>query len=101
MSLIVICHVGTTINMNQINRNIKLGYWVLKYGNMPLKDLPVFLRDAIARLAAVNRGKLKGTVNVCIQVGYIKPLSKRQKIVVSSIVVRHIGWTFWWKGLDV
>jgi hypothetical protein len=41
------------------------------------------------RLAAVNRGKLKGTVNVCIQVGYVKPFPKRQKVVASSIVVNH------------
>ncbi len=60
---------------------------------MPLKDIPVFLRDTITRLVAVNRGKLKGRVNVCIQVGDVKPFPKRQKVVVSSIVIGHIGWT--------
>ncbi len=37
----------------------------------------------------MNRGKLKGTVNVCIQVGDVKPFPKRQKVVASSIVVNH------------
>ncbi len=37
----------------------------------------------------MNRGKLKGTMNVCIQVGDVKPFPKRQKVVASSIVVNH------------
>jgi hypothetical protein len=65
----------------------------LEHGNLPLKDVLVFLRDTIMHLATMNRGKLKGTVNVCIQVGDVKPFPKRQKVVVSSIVVRRIGWT--------
>ncbi len=60
---------------------------------MPLKDVPVFLRDMIMRLVATNIGKLEGTMNLCIQVGDFKPFPKKQKVVVSSIVVRRVGWT--------
>jgi hypothetical protein len=84
---------GTTINMNQISRNINFGYWVLEHGNVPLKDVPVFLRDTVTRLAATNIGKLKGAVNIGIQVDGIKPFLKRQKVVALSIAVRRIGWT--------
>ncbi len=63
-----------------------------EHGNVPLKDAPVFLRDTITHLAAVSRGKLKGTVNVCIQVGDVKPFPKRQEVMVSSIVVGLIRW---------
>ncbi len=59
---------------------------------MPLKDVPVFLRDTIAHLAAANRGKLEETINVCIQVGDVKPFLKRKKVVASSIAVGCIGW---------
>jgi hypothetical protein len=65
----------------------------LEHGNVPLKDVPVFLRDTITHLAATNRGELKRTTNVCIQVGDVKPFPKRQKVVVSNIAVRRIGWT--------
>jgi hypothetical protein len=84
---------GTTINMYRISRDVKFGYWVLEHGNVPLKDVPVFLRDTITPLAAMGRDELKGNVNVCIQVGDVKPFPKRQNIVASSIVFRHIGWT--------
>jgi hypothetical protein len=67
----------TTIDMYQISRNIEFGYWVLEHGNVPLKDVPVFLRDTIEHLAATNRGKLEGTMNVCIQVVDVKPFPKR------------------------
>ena len=63
MSLIVICHMGTTINMNRISRNVKFGCWVLEHGNVLLKDVPVFLRNTITCLAAVNSGKLEGILS--------------------------------------
>jgi hypothetical protein len=83
----MICHVDTTINMNRISRNVKFWYWVLEHGNVPLKDVPVFLRDTAMRLVAANRGKLKRTANVCIQVVEVNPFPKRQKVVASSTVV--------------
>jgi hypothetical protein len=89
----MICHMGTMINMYRISRNVGFGYLVLEHGNVPLKDVSVFLRDTITRLAAVNRGKLKRTLNVCIQVGDVKPFLKRQKDMASSIVVGRIRWT--------
>ncbi len=87
MSLIVICHMGTTINKYQISRNVEFGYWVLEHGNVPLKGIPVFVRDTIMHLVAMNRGKPKGTMNVCIQVGDVKPFWRRQKAMALRIVV--------------
>jgi hypothetical protein len=84
---------GTTIDMYRISRIIEFGYRVLEHGNGPLKDVPVFLRDTITHLAAMNRGKLKGTMIVCIQVGDVKPFLKRQKVMALSIVIQRIGWT--------
>jgi hypothetical protein len=92
LSLIVKWHMGTTIDMNRISRNVKFRYWVLEHGNVPLKDAPVFLRDTIMRLTAASRRKLKGTMNIGIQVGNVKPFLKRQMVVASSIVVGGIGW---------
>jgi hypothetical protein len=63
---------GTPIDMYRIRSNVKLGYWVLEHGNVPLKDTPVFLRETIMRLAAVNSGKLEeieSSIRTCQSTG--------------------------------
>jgi hypothetical protein len=57
---------------------------------MLLKDVSVFLRDAITHLAATNRGKLEGIVNVCIQVDDDKPFPKK----AEGCGVKHSRWTY-------
>ncbi len=92
MGLIVVSHVGTAINMNQISGNIETGGGILEHIRIFPKDVPIILRDAIMCFASANGSKLEWAVNVSIKMCYIEPFPKRKKIVAECKVVGRIGW---------
>ncbi len=92
MGLIVVSHVGATIDMNRVSWNVETGGGILEHMRMFPKDVPIILRDAITCFASANGSKLEWVVNVSIKMCDIEPFPKRQKIVTECKVVRRIGW---------
>ena len=70
-SVVVECHVGATIAMNQISWNIKAWDWVIEHQFIPMKDIPVRLGNTIPGFATANRSKLEWPMDIRVQMTYI------------------------------
>ena len=65
--------VSTAINVDGVRRYIKAGYWILKHIGVLTKDMTVWSRYAIPRLATIEGSKVEGTMDEGIMVSDVDP----------------------------
>ena len=78
VSLVMISHMHSAINVYQICRNVKVWDWILKHRDMSKKNVPIILRNTITSFSPSNRSKFKWTVSKCIRMGDVKPFSEQK-----------------------
>ncbi len=58
---------------------------------MLLKDVRIGLTNTVSGFSTSDGGKFKGTVDVCLMMGDVKPIPKGQKMMALGIIVRRFG----------
>ena len=76
VSLVMIWHVCSAINVYRICRNVETWYQILKHRYMSTKDVPIILRNMVTSFSPSNCSELKWTVYKRIRVCNVKPLSE-------------------------
>ena len=72
----MICHVGSSVNVNRIGRNVEGRKGVLEHGSMLPEDVPVSLAYTVSAFAASNGSKFERTVDIRICVCDVEPFPK-------------------------
>jgi hypothetical protein len=65
----VIRHMSSSINVNQLGRNVEGRYGVLEHGGMLPKDVPIILVYAVSAFAASDGSKFQrdhGYMYLCV-----------------------------------
>jgi hypothetical protein len=75
--------------MNGVGWKVKPRRWVLKILWVSSKNVPVMLRDTVARFVSVN-GKVEGAMDIGVGVCEIQPSTKRHKMLVLSKGFRSV-----------
>jgi hypothetical protein len=78
VSLIMISHMRSAINVYRICRSVKAWDWILKHRDMSKKEVPIILRKMVTSFLPSNSSKFKWTMYKRIRMGNVKPFSERK-----------------------